>query len=312
MSILNLSSSSEFTDVLKNIINATIQLESYPSQEVCISFSGQKFFHPVTLAGLALLKQLPKYNNRLQFHDITNPAVLSYCNTIYFPQTLDVESHANIGNILREYQSKSYIPITKIDLHASEYNDSSNSNYFIQNVQGQLFKAQLRKVARGLSAYESISYIISELTDNMVSHSLSQHGYVVSQLYPNLGYLDIALVDLGQGYLSSYQKSVRHHYPHVVCEFSAMKAAMIEALSSKDEAIGRGFGLKTSRSIISGLDNRHVGRFFAWSGRAYYLERSGVQPLIGALPVPWHGVFIMMRIPVLTPSGFDFKKFVVR
>jgi hypothetical protein len=90
-----------------------------------------------------------------------------------------------------------------------------------------------------------------------------------------------------------------------------MHAAMVDAKSSKDQAIGRGYGLKTSRNDVSGLDTTGISAFFAWSGNAYYLERS-YEHLIGELPVSWKGAFIMMRVPIIVPPGFELRKFIDR
>lgn len=124
------------------------------------------------------------------------------------------------------------------------------------------------------------------------------------QFYPFKGYLDIGISDFGNGLLQSYLNSPKP-YPEVINDQTAIEAAL-EQKSTKDQAISRGYGLKTAREIVcNSLAGKIKGSFFVWSGNGYFTKNGLEKEIYGALPYYWPGSLTLMRVPDSVPPGFN-------
>jgi len=126
-----------------------------------------------------------------------------------------------------------------------------------------------------------VSYLISEITDNIVEHSGKDRGWILTQYYKNTKYLDICIIDTGKTILGSYKA---HNFTFKD-DAQALQSAL-EGISTKSNE--RGTGIRTSKTIsLLGLK----GDFAIYSGYALYYKDKIVN-----LPVPWTGTFVAMRI----------------
>ena len=127
--------------------------------------------------------------------------------------------------------------------------------------------------------------------------------------YPNLKFLDLIIADNGQGLLGSFQNSSRRSFPEITNHFLAVEAALNQ-YSSKDNEVGRGFGLASSRKIITeGLGDTLKGSFFLLSGDSYFFKNGLNKPIVSKSNWFWKGTFISFRIPVTIPSSFNFYNY---
>ena len=90
----------------------------------------------------------------------------------------------------------------------------------------------------------SVNYLLGELSDNIEQHSQFTHASIMTQYYNNKRYLDIGLFDNGITIPGLFEKKGLSFKDD--CE--ALKKA-IEGVSTKEEQ-GRGFGLRTSKSLV--------------------------------------------------------------
>ncbi len=107
-----------------------------------------------------------------------------------------------------------------------------------------------------------LSYLFSELIDNILEHSGSNYGYLFSQKVKNDLY--IAIADSGKTIYGSYIDTQKHLDRIRDNEAEALKIAN-EGFSTKNrpDAENRGYGISQSRKmIVNGLK----GAFFMLSG----------------------------------------------
>lgn len=92
--------------------------------------------------------------------------------------------------------------------------------------------------------YEAaVSYLISEITDNIIEHSGKDRGWLMVQYYPSSEYLDICIIDTGKTILGSYRD-----YGIIGAENDSQALDLaLAGISTKSQQ--RGTGLRTSKAI---------------------------------------------------------------
>src|SRR5690606_36155317 len=108
---------------------------------------------------------------------------------------------------------------------------------------------------------------------------------------PTKGFIDIAIADTGIGIFQSYDKTSKFNPAN---EAEAIEMA-VNGHSTKDRAESRGFGLSTSREMIT---REFGGTFLLWSGETMFVDKQGATPNIihvddGAF---YKGCFICLRL----------------
>jgi anti-sigma regulatory factor (Ser/Thr protein kinase) len=153
----------------------------------------------------------------------------------------------------------------------------------------------------------SLKWLISEAVDNVVEHSQYSHGKMFAQSFKSKGHLDIVILDNGRTILDTYLQDPRNRYPDVKSDVDAVNIA-VNGASTKDEAISRGYGISSSRTLLTqGLQ----GHFFLMSGNAYfYQDFQNKKVYKFKTQAFWPGYFLAMRIPFNEPNGFDYRDFI--
>lgn len=266
---------------------------------VCASwdFSNVTFLHPFFLASLAIYKNTTK--KQIECVNIP-PRIQSYLDIIRFNHILhfNQEPKEHVETIMQNYTNKRYLPLCSFAM--------TNTN---KDVFGSIIKSILMKQA-GISASgsSSLSYLISELLDNVYEHSHSPNGYVFSQYSKKEKVIDLCIADSGQTIAGSFRNSGRYQEEIDGNEAEALKLAN-EGYSTKNrpEAENRGYGISTSKSmLVSGMK----GAFFMLSGSAFHRYENGdnIYINLGNL-FHWNGTIILLRIPVVLPVGFNYTDY---
>lgn len=221
-----------------------------------------------------------------EFRELVNVEGMgSYLNTIKFPECLSLGSGNNCESILNSYLSKTFIPIIKFDTTGTGDNPSIR-----EHLLSHVFDAIKRITHLPTNYFTCISYLLSELTDNIVEHSKHEYGYLAFQYYRENGFMDICMADRGVGLLGSYQNYVGNRdFSHITDHRTAVDSA-VKGRSTKHLAEERGFGIATSRKMLTqGLG----GSFVYLTGNALLineeLSNSGIES---------KGSIILVRIPV--------------
>lgn len=154
---------------------------------------------------------------------------------------------------------------------------------------------------------QSISYFLSEITDNMQQHANTDFGYIYTKYNYIDNQIEIVLADGGMSIYGSYINANKFIDNIKNSDILAVGIAK-EGYSTKDrpEAENRGYGLSSNiKMITQGLK----GDFAIMSGNALYV--SSIDKLI-ELPkqVDWKGTLVLAIIPTDIPSAFNFYNYI--
>ena len=195
---------------------------------------------------------------------------------------------------MADYTGKTYIPF--LDFPATKRpSEIEAKDKFLSQV-NTLIERQLKLKA---SQKGVISYLLSEITDNITEHAETDRGFAFVQFFKNKGFVDITIADLGITIKGGYEKAgieVESHY-------EALTKA-INGVSSKEEALQRnerGFGLDTSHNIVlNGLGQG--AKFYLISGNGMIVDRDkGIE---FDESFAWPGTLLFIRIPKI-PENFS-------
>lgn len=226
-----------------------------------------------------------------------NPLASRYLSTISFLKGIDGTEFEDFELYLSGFTTKTYLPLIRFDTN-KEPGPSTQRNNLISQV-GQMVR-RITKVDSNF--YSGLSYLLSELTDNIVDHAEFTHGWLAFQFYPKEGFIDLCIGDSGGGFLASYQRYTGpKDYSYIKSDRVAV-AEMIKGESTKklDE---RGFGFHTSRELlIDGMG----GNFTFVSGEALLLDYKLLE-----FGTYFPGTLAQVRIPIsrLKP-GFSIYDYV--
>ena len=246
--------------------------------KVDINLSRIKFVFPLFVLTVAsLAEHLKKSGIKLSIISTSNPDCASYLDKIHFPSGMKPDAIPDWGNVLNSYRGKSYLPI--INFSSDRNPEPSTIRERLISKINSLIQENLRLDENYVNA---VSYLISEITDNIIEHSGEERGWMMVQYYPSPEYLDICIIDTGKTILGSY---IDHGFKGAETDSQALESALA-GISTKDKE--RGTGLRTSNAISTlGLE----GDFALFSGSALFFKNK-----IFNLPVAWPGTFVAMRI----------------
>lgn len=273
------------------LLHLNYSLRSINSSLSAIDFRKLSFTPPLLAVHYAsLIHELPQ----LLISGVNN----SYLDTIKFPRCLTFKNGEDLESILDPYLCKSYLPIIKFS--------TDSTGKFPEAREGLLshvFGAIRRIAALPTNYFTAISYLLSELTDNMVEHADHEYGFLAFQYFKESGFMDICLADRGIGLLGSYKNyQGDRDFSYVRDHLTAVDAA-VKGSSTKNLSEDRGFGIATSRRILTeGL----LGSFVYLTGNALLINDE-----LSNFGVESKGAIILVRIPVRNfKKDFDWSEFV--
>jgi hypothetical protein len=277
---------------LKEIIDFISFIEKNPNaKNIILNLKNIRFVQPTFILALAALSDiLGKRGSSLTVNQPIVGLCSSYLNKIKFPAGIKPDELTSWESKLKKYRYRTYLPIINFPTDKSGVNTDVRERLFSQI--NLLIKNKLNLEPDFESA---VSYLISEISDNIIEHSGNERGWLTVTYYPNTLYLDICIIDTGKTILGSYQDGGK---VDITDDTTAVEKAL-EGISTKSEE--RGTGLRTSRAIsMDGLE----GDFILYSGHALYYRKS-----ITHLPIRWPGTFVAVRIKSRVPN-FSLYNFV--
>ena len=294
--------SDNFGEPINYLLNILISINDFNPKEICFDFSGSKFINPFVIGGIvAISNKLAEEGKKIDFVFAKNSMnTLNYFGTIHFPLgfNFDKMSSEEMNAQLESYHSKTFIPLVLFP--ASQNNIESTLRENVLSAINTILKKQLNLTGNIL---EAIYYMIDELTNNIADHSESKKGILFAQFYPTKNYMDVCIADFGKGIKQTYLDSGK---ANPGSHEEAMELA-IKGQSTKNQAVSRGFGISTSRKMLTeGLR----GKFFLCSGNALFYQNFEKQEII-ALPEDacFKGCIVALRIPTIQNNNFDFYKY---
>ena len=293
--------SDNFGEPLNYLFGLLIQINETKPTEVRFDFSESKFISPFVIGGvIAISNSLKRQGKKIEFIFNKNISVPSYFDAIHFPEgyNFDGMTSVEMNSKLEEYHLKTFIPLVLFPTTANNVESILREN--VLSAISTILRKQLKFTGNLLQA---IYYLIDELTNNIADHSGSERGILFAQFYPTKNYMDVCIADFGKGikqtYIDSGKANPNSHEEAI--EFA------IKGKSTKNQAISRGFGISTSRKMLTeGLK----GKFFLYSGNAMFYQNFEKQGII-ALPenACFQGCIVALRIPIIPNNNFDFYKY---
>ncbi|WPR77717.1 hypothetical protein [Algoriphagus sp. NG3] len=253
-------------------------MRSFNTNLKTLDFSRMNFTPPLLAVHYAsLIAEFPQLDNI--------GGMNSYLETIKFPKCLSPASEDEWETILNSYLLRTYIPIIKFGTSSTGDHPSIR-----EKLLSHVFAAIRRITQLPTNYFTAISYMLSELTDNIVEHSKHKFGYLAFQYYRENGFMDICLADRGVGLLGSYQNYIgERDFSHITDHRTAVDSA-VKGRSTKHVAEDRGFGVATSRKILTqGLG----GSFVYLTGNALLINEE-----LSNFGIDSKGIIILVRIPV--------------
>lgn len=269
-----------FGPQLSELIKIILQVNGYKGEkEITFDLKNITFVHPVfILSMVAYMDYLTEKGYAVVFSNVRIDSIGAYLKTIYFPEGLKPDNFINWEGALDNYSRKNYLPI--LNFPASQ---KSKETEIRENVLTKVSNLLKKNLQLNASYMDGITYLISEITDNVVDHSGAERCWLAAQYYPSKEYLDSCIIDTGKTILGSY---LERGYKQVSNDQQAIESA-ISGLSTKDKE--RGHGIPTSHAmIVNGLR----GKFGLISGEAALFNNKLVQ-----FPVKWNGTILTLRIP---------------
>lgn len=250
-----------------------------------IDFSRTKFCSCFLLGILhSIILQLRKEDKVIEMN--INGSVRYYLDLIHFDAGFLIDKKELIDE-LHQYSHKSYLPI----VHFPRFGRWDENEIPSEVCINALLKLIYEKTSADADFRNDVSFIISEITDNIIDHSESNIGLITAQYYPSKNILDIVISDTGQGIFNSYKRN--ENFSPSTNE-DAMRFAL-EGKSSKNELETRGFGLEGSRERI--MNRSSLGRFMMWSGESIYIELKGVKEMINVgTGIGYKGCILFIRL----------------
>jgi hypothetical protein len=264
---------------LLSIKSFLIDIDELQKQDDAVELDFSKYLFSPPLLAVFFTAFLERFQ---QFNSI-NTTSNSYLSYQYFPDGLKTDEIDNWDDILNQYKTKTYIPIIRFSTSKDEESTIKRNN-LLSHV------ANMIKEITGIPSnyYTAFSYLISELTDNIVDHSKANYGWLSFQYYRSKGYLDLCIADSGIGLLKSYQDyEGEKDYSHITDHLTALDN-VIKGESTK-HLKERGYGVHTSRELlVKGLN----GTFIMLTGNALIANYNLVD-----IKADYTGTLAMLRIP---------------
>lgn len=279
------------TKIGRQLLHLNSSIRKFDERINTLDFSKMDFTPPLLAIHYASLfsEVFPKVNIE---------GIGPYLNTIKFPNCLLPVNGDEFEVILEPYLNKTYIPLIKFSTDPTGDHPSIR-----EKLLSHVFFAIRRITRLPTNYFTAISYLLSELTDNIVEHSNHDFGYLAFQYYRDNGFMDICLADRGLGLLGSYQNyKGERDFSHITDHLMAVDSA-VKGRSTKHLSEDRGFGIATSRKILT----RGLGGTFVYlTGNALLINEE-----LSNFGVNSKGAIVLVRIPVGNfRSDFNWSDFV--
>lgn len=268
------------------------EIERVPQgEEIILDFSKNKWIPPFFALPLMLYIKQSQRN-------ISCCGCSSYLKLICFQDGLLTDDFEIASQILKSYESKTYIPIVKFP--ALPANDEIRTK--IISTLTTIINSQLNLSTQLKCA---VNYLIDEAIANIKDHSSSEFGYIFAQFYPTNQYIDICIADTGNGVLKCYKDNGKLDVKN---NADALKRAVTgESTKNLPQAENRGYGIRTSKKMIAdGLG----GVYFILSGDAFYIKDKYRDEIIDTVEqFMWNGTIVALRIPYSKTDNFDYTNY---
>ncbi|MDD2982180.1 MAG: hypothetical protein PHQ74_02220 [Crocinitomicaceae bacterium] len=300
MKVLTITIPERFKEYFGNPFSEILKLLPDLNQswdEIIVDFSKSKFVVPHFLGPLSCVL----HKKSQEGVEITVINAVPYLSTIHFFNGTNAVLFENKVD-LSYYNNKTYLPI--IHFPTGLLTVDADKRIEILSAVNTLLKAQLKLPNNVLEAFY---YFLDELTQNIVDHSKQNFGTVFAQFYPEKGYLDLSICDVGKGIFESYKMSDKF-FPSTNEE--AINYAVF-GKSTKDIPESRGYGISTSKKmLVKGLK----GKFLLMSGSEFFVQvavdKEDGEIISVDSELFFQGCMVNLRIPVFVSDSINIYNYI--
>lgn len=269
------------------------------SEEIVWDFSRCGFLHPFLIGGLCVYRLKSDRNISIQG---TSGTLERYMSLIHFEDSIELTDASAAASLMADYGKKSYIPICRF---------LTQDDQTIDTITAALQRIIQRQANLPATFTSALSYLLSELTANIHDHSESMYAYMFSQYLEREGCINICIIDNGISISGSFQKSSKYKDSNLGNDGEILNMALSHC-STKNlpDQENRGFGLPTTKKMLAeGMG----GSFMIVSGNAFHRhDPHGEQTAELQDRFAWDGTFVLLKIPVTLPEGFNYLKYAER
>ncbi len=284
-----------FDEVFK-IIFQTEQTELEANHLIEWDFTNCEFLHPFFIGVVGVL--LGQYGEYVRVSNVSED-LNSYLKAVYFYSPLRIDEETDCELVWTRYRDKSYLPLCC-------FNPLSKSSEKAQEIIKKLVSARL---GQGGKLVGVVSWLLSELIDNITEHSHGLEGYLFCQYVERENMLYILIMDNGRSIYTSFAADMRYQDNITNLESSALLMALQgKSTKNRPDAENRGYGISNSRKlVVDGLN----GEFFLMSGAAFFRHDIHGEQVVD-LPdnIRWNGTAVLLKIPTIIPAGFNFYNYI--
>ena len=235
------------------------------TEDICFDLTEINWIYPVLILPICAYI----YENKSQYILPENEQALHYLNTINFP--------IGITSIPENCRKQTYIPIVFLQ-KLDDNNKEKLESWFQELVYSKM----------NIKSNKNIIFTpISELITNIFEHSNKKYGWVLAQLYPNLNFVDVCIIDTGRGIRKSYEDEKNLKFNNNIEAFHKL-IEMESSTPGKD----RGYGIYSSKNIICDLH----GSFILISDNIAWNINSSNSIITEITNFTWQGVIAGYRI----------------
>jgi len=240
------------------------------TKKISLDFSEVSWFLPCSI--ILISNKIREFMDRgftvIEYKTPKNKTVRSHLEKIGFPlgNTKDGGSYVSIKHFKKDVKDKRQV--------------NKKVNELIDAIETKL----------PCQFGDSIKYIVGELSDNIDDHSEFEFASLMAQYFPTKEIVDIAVFDNG----ISIPKLFEKHKIEFEEDYDAIKKAVWGEVTTKQDEIARGFGLKTCKNLsIEGLK----GELHIISRKGILLIKFGKEPIFYNLTEnSLKGTFLYFRL----------------
>jgi len=267
---INLPNNSDIKENMLALINILNEMDSCKENKMTLDFSGVSWMPPCCIL-LISNKVLELRQKRIEFEWIPSKKdkVTEHMKKLGFPLGTKVDGG-------------SYVPITHVLRNNS---DGKKLGKEINNLINKI----IEKIPNNING---VSYILSELSDNIEDHSEYKCASIMAQYFPTKKEVEIIVFDDGLTIPGVFSKNSINF----INDSESIKRAVSGEISTPKIAqkeIGRGYGLKTCKALSI---EDFKGELYVFSKKGLVIFRHNQKNILENIKNPLNGTLICVRI----------------
>lgn len=272
---INLPNNSNIKENIFSLIKIINEMNSCKENKITLDFSEVSWMPPCCIILLSN-KVLELKQKGIEFEWIPSEKekVTEHMKKLGFPLGTKIDG-------------SSYVPITHV------LKDNSDRKKLGREISNLLNKI-IEKIPNNITG---VSYILSELSDNIEDHSKYTCASIMAQYFPIKKEVEILVFDDGLSIPGVFSKNKLTFNE----DYKAIEKALSGEISTPkifQNEIGRGYGLRTCKSLST---EDFKGELYVFSRKGSVISKHNQKNIVEDIKDPLNGTFICVKIKL--PKG---------